>query len=239
MTKRTLLSFFFVCCWVSFISATEATFFENLGFSADGRYFLFGQYGSDSVSKKPFAEIYFVNVDRNTYYPGGTFAKSYPKPLEVGEDGKSALFALLAESAVVSLRERLKISHLAVGRLIYQVYDAEGEAKDFSRKDITFEDFGKGEGYRVTLRQSVDPVKNGVESSFFINAQILGEKGEVFKNITVGHPKHNRSNITNYRVAQVYLTPEERDLLFVVERENTRPDGTIFYDYMIEIGKIK
>lgn len=233
-------SFFLSLIFSSFIFSQqqEVSIFENLGFSQDGKYFLFGQYGSSFPSRKPFAELYFVEVDRNIFYPSGIFTKEYNKVLGVGEDGKNALYELLASPSVISLKNKLNISHLEAGRLIYEVYDPEGEAKNFERDVITFQDFNTGERYRASLRKSLEKVAKGVESSFFINIQLLNDKSDVIKNSSIGHPKYNRLNVLNYRIYQVYLSPNEKDLLFVIEKENQKPDGTLFYNYMIEIGKI-
>lgn len=233
-------SFFLSLVFSSFIFSQqqEITVFENLGFSQDGKYFLFGQYGSSFPSRKPFAELYFVEVDRNIFYPSGVFLKEYNKTLGVGEDGKQALYELLVSSSVINLRNKLNISHLDSGRLIYEVFDPEGEGKNFERDTINFQDFNTGKKYRAVLRKNVEKTSQGIESSFFINVQLLDTEGNVIKNSSIGHPKYNRLNVTNYRIYQVYLSPNEKDLLFVVERENQKPDGTLFYNYMIEIGKI-
>lgn len=238
MTRFFSFFLFLIFSSFTFSQQQEVTVFENLGFSQDGKYFLFGQYGSSFPSRKPFAELYFVEVDRNIFYPSGIFTKEYDRSLGVGESGKNALYELLASSSVINLRNKLNINHLESGRLIYEVFDPEGEGKSFNRDVITFEDFTNGKRYKASLRKSQEKVSQGIESSFFINVQLLDDKGDVIKNSSIGHPKYNRLNVINYRIYQVYLSPNDKDLLFVIEKENQKPDGTLFYNYMIEIGKM-
>lgn len=242
MIRRTLMVSFFSVFVTLCVFSQENFYFENLGFSSDGKYFLFGQYGINVNSKKPVAELYFVNVDKNIYYPGGVFKKTYNQPSEAGEDGKKALYSLLANSEVSLLRQKLKINHLLTGRLIYLVHDEEGQSKDFSHRDLFFQDLEKGDNYRVTLRKNINPDRKGrdLESSFFINAQLLDDMGKVKGHLVSGHPHYNRKGISDYRIIQIYITPsQEGELLFVIERKNQKIDGSIFYDHMIEIGRLQ
>ena len=45
----------------------------NLGFSPDSSHFMFGFYGFDVQSGKPYAELFIVDTKKNNFVQGGTF----------------------------------------------------------------------------------------------------------------------------------------------------------------------
>lgn len=50
--------------------AAFAAQMDVLGFSKDGRWFVFEEYGVQDGSGQPFSKIYVINVDRNSWKPG-------------------------------------------------------------------------------------------------------------------------------------------------------------------------
>ena len=61
--------FLFIAAAVSF--AGDAAVLVDSGFSADGAYYIFGQYGKTDKSFQGWAEIYTVDVAGNDYVDGG------------------------------------------------------------------------------------------------------------------------------------------------------------------------
>ena len=120
--------------------------FQNLGFSADSRYFMFGQYGINEKTSLPYADIFFVNVKSNTFLPQGVKHVQFREPVKPGNDGRGALFNLLEES--YNLTKKYNISHIATGRFLYILLDGE-EAK----AELNFRDFQSGHKYNITLSQ--------------------------------------------------------------------------------------
>jgi predicted secreted protein len=70
MRKNGILAFFLAAAAVA-AYAGDAAVFQNLGFSPEGKYFMFAQYGVSEGSSLPYAEIYTVDVARNRFVPGG------------------------------------------------------------------------------------------------------------------------------------------------------------------------
>ncbi len=116
------------------VFAGDAAAFQNLGFSADGRYFMFAQYGVSESGSLPYAQIFTVDVPRNRFVPGGTRKTTAKTVVEPGTDGRGALFNLLAE--VLPLKKKYAIDHTRTGRLLYILMDGalplpELEFRDF------------------------------------------------------------------------------------------------------------
>ena len=60
--KKLLFGLIFAGLGAAFVAAGDAAVFDDIGFSADGKTYLFGQYGKTDVNYKPWAEIYTVDV---------------------------------------------------------------------------------------------------------------------------------------------------------------------------------
>ena len=75
------------------VYAGDLANFVNLGFSADGTKFAFGQYGLQDKTYRAYAEIYAVDVGANTFLPNGIFRTSPSKQTE-GKESKSTFLAL-------------------------------------------------------------------------------------------------------------------------------------------------
>ena len=55
------------------IFAGDAAVFDDIGFSSDGKYYLFGQYGKTDKTYKAWAEIYTVDVAKNDFVKGEVY----------------------------------------------------------------------------------------------------------------------------------------------------------------------
>lgn len=204
--------------------------FVNLGFSGDGKYFMFAQHGFISDAGKAYSDLYIVNVSRNIFVPDGVIQGEFETAIEPGQPSDGALYALLEDS--ISQKRRYGISYLEKGRpLFIRVMSNKGE--DMSRK-LQFRDFETGDRYIIELHKTVIGTKKNVKSGFYIDLSIEAKNGTV-ENFTIGHPQYLREKIAEYSINRILLSPEEKSLVFVISKIdvdfNTR--------YMIETVKIK
>ena len=70
--------------------AGDAASFVDLGFSKDGKTYVFGQYGKTDVDFNGYAEIYTVDVKKNDFVSNGVF-KSVDKSGKSGQRVFSSL----------------------------------------------------------------------------------------------------------------------------------------------------
>src|SRR5215469_14320950 len=84
---------------VSGLWAGDTATFVDLGFSPDGRTYMFGQYGVQSSTLRPWAELFIVDVQQNRFVNGGRLSYVYDKPVVFGQGGSGALFHLIAQNA--------------------------------------------------------------------------------------------------------------------------------------------
>ena len=210
------------------VRAGDVARFQNLGFSPDARAFLFAQYGVSEKSSLPYAELYAVDVAANRFFPAGVRSATYDNPVEPGETGVGALFNLLGES--VELVRTRRIDHTLTGRLVYILLDG-AEPKH----ELEFRDFQTGLRYRIALIQSSRGAGAEVQAAFHLRVGIEGPAGRT-ATYTVGLPDHWRRAVKRYRIKQVTLAPDNRSLVFVIEREELDGSGDNIR-YMVETLK--
>jgi predicted secreted protein len=212
------------------LMAGDISTFVNLGFSTDSRYFMFGQYGVDEESAKPYADIFLVDVIANKFVDDGVRSEIFDSPVSPGYDALGAIFTLLYDSRF--LKETYQIDHLSTGRLVY-LYVNGKEPK--SR--LEFRDFKKGYAYVVSLVQKQFGTDAEESSSFHINLSVTDTTGST-KVYTVGLPNYRRIGVLNYRIKQVIFSSDERSLVFVIEKEQQTDQG-INVRYMVETIMIR
>ena len=231
MIRRFALVLLFILVAI-LAAAGDIAMFENLGFSRDARVFLFGQYGVAAETSVPYAEVYAVDVSSNSFVSGGilrsksTSDSDKTEPLSLGQDGRGALFHLLGEAR--ELIQRYDVNHLDNGRPIYILVDG-NEPKG----RIAFRDFNTNTRYEFVLHQEQRKAEESVEASFHI-ALTVTDSADRTRTFAIGRPGYYRSDIRQYRITQVLLSPDEDAIVVVVEKQAA--DGSI--RYMVETAAI-
>ena len=199
--------------------------FVDLGFSPDGRNYMFAQYGVQSGTLKPWADLFIVDVLRNNFVSGGRASYVHDKPIVFGQDGSGALYRVLARNAPLATKHR--IDYCFQGQHLYIALDEGSPAKA-----IEFRDFESGALYRANLVSHVEGSGTALKSSFLINLERTGRDGSK-KTYTVGTPQLKRPLVASYRIRKVMIAPQDASMIFVIEM--TRKNGESFdIRYMVE-----
>lgn len=217
MAKRLLCAAILVLAFLAPACAGDVAQFANLGFSADGRYFLFGQYGILQGSSLPYADLFFVDVPRNDFVPQGVNRFTGTKAVEPGYTGLGALLNLTAAAA--PMKKQLGVDHLITGRFLYILLDGL-PASD----SLEFRDFPMGRKYTVQLLQSSTLKGSEASSSFHIAVTIEEKDGRVHR-LTVGNPQIQRPGVKAYHVKQIVLSPDGKSHVFVIQKEEADGKG--------------
>ena len=205
-----------VLCSASLAAGDVATF-VNLGFSEDSRTFMFAQYGIEDESTTPFAELYTVDVPNNKFVANGVLSQEYDVPLSPGQDGSGALYNLLPDAK--PLVEKFGIDHLRQGRLVYLLVNGQEP-----KSRISFRDFRSGNRYEVQLVQEERGEGENVRSAFHILLTVKREDGSS-REYTVRLPDYYREDINRYQIRQILHAPNERGIVFVVEKISDMTNG--------------
>lgn len=204
--------------------------FKNLGFSPDSRYFQFAQYGIDGTNQNPYAEVFTVDVPKNDFVPGGNSKSTFPVGVTLGDDGLKALFAHLEK--IIPQRKAWKIDFLQQGRPIYFRVVGENTAQDYNNFQVL--DYKTGKNYAIQLKETAAGNDANAKSSFAIDLTVKDKAGKTLGTYKVGHPALERKGVQKYTVVQMILTPNERALVFVVEREEGDGQGGVNVRSMVE-----
>lgn len=224
-------SVFFVVC-TSF--AGDAASFDDIGFSEDGKYYLFGQYGKTDKTYEPWAEVYTVDVAANDFVKGEVF-KSRDSSLDIS--GKTAYENLKAKCNWKISKYNAKPA--GVGTLLYL---RESETKS-PTEEIVFKDFegisdASGILYHVRLVPSFNGNGKNCRSKFFIEVLKKNSSGNTVSSFAVGTPDFERKGITAYQIERIFADKSGKSLVFVVKKTLEDDTGTSIR-YMVETYRIK
>jgi predicted secreted protein len=207
--------------------------FVDLGFSPDGRIYMFAQYGVTSDSLRPWSELAVVDVPRNNFVEGGRVSYTHTRAVTNGQDGSGALYRLLARNG--ALADRYGVDFLLQGYPLYvslETSDRAGDGGEF----IEFRDFQAGASYKATLIPTLEGSGNNLKSSFFINLEKTSKDGSK-RSYKVGTPTVKRPLISSYRIRKVVIAPQDGSLIFVIEMKKSG-NGGFDIRYMVEALKL-
>jgi predicted secreted protein len=215
--------------------AGDTASFVDLGFSPDGQVYMFAQYGVQTSTLKPWADLFVVDVPRNNFVSGGKLSYIHESPVLAGQDGSGAFFRLLSRNG--ALADRNKVSFMDQGKPLYISLENGDLPSDGARSyNIEFRDFDKGDSYRAVLVPYIEGTGANLKSSFYIELERTGANGSR-KSYTIGTPGVKRPLIASYKIKKVIAAPREGSVIFVIETRRQADSG---YDvrYMVEALKL-
>jgi len=226
--KKTVLAVLIINLMsVSALWAGDSAVFVDLGFSPDGKTYMFGQYGVLSPSLKPWAELYVIDMVSNEFVPNGRVSFTQDTPIKAGQDGSGAFYQLLAGNS--SLTNRYGIVFQNQGQ---PLYISRSENPPERGEIIDFRDFLSGKSYRAQLVPTVSGTGQNTRSSFYIETEVRLPNGQT-RNHTVGTPNFVRQRISSYNFKKVFINSAGNSIIFVIEMKRIAENG---YDirYMVE-----
>ncbi|MDR2078606.1 MAG: DUF2259 domain-containing protein [Treponema sp.] len=230
MFKRNVFLFTIITRIGISLWAGDTASFVDLGFSPDGKTYMFAQYGVQSTTLRPWADLYVVDVPQNSFVAGGKISYVHDSPVISGQDGSGALYRIIARNS--GLAEQHGINYLYQGQPLY-VALGNGAAPG---ETIEFRDFEQGSSYRAALIPYVEGSGSNLKSSFYINLEKTGRDGSR-KTYVVGSPQIKRPMVASYRIGKVMIAPRDGSVIFVIEM---RKQGNAGYDirYMVEAVRL-
>lgn len=217
------------------VFAGDAAVFHDIGFSKDGKTYVFAQYGRTDKKYEAWAEIYTVDVAANDYVSGGVFLTK-PSPATNNKSGKQA-FAELNARAAWSLK-KYDCKTVEAKNLLY-VRDAEFKK---STDEIVFKDFNssteeKSIFYHIQLVPTISGSGKNVSSKFYINMEKKDSDGNLLLSKKVGTPDLVRKGISGYRIDRIFTDDSGKSIVFIVEKTLIDDTGTSIR-YMVETVRL-
>jgi predicted secreted protein len=101
---------------------------------------------------------------------------------------------------------------------------------------LSFRDFKTDSLYDVKLSQAVVESGGNASSSFSISV-VINEKSGSVKRFEAGNPGIKRAGVSGYAIRQILVAPDERMLVFIVEKKMATDKGAGLR-YMVETVRI-
>ena len=95
--KKSFVCSLFLIIGLSGLYAGDVATFVDKGFSEDGKYYVFGQYGVTDKKFQGWAELYQVDIAANDYTDNGVF-KTKPSAVTADKNGRDVYEALEGKS---------------------------------------------------------------------------------------------------------------------------------------------
>jgi predicted secreted protein len=215
---------------ISSLWAGDSAVFVDLGFSPDGRTYMFGQYGVLSPSLKPWAEIYVVNMETNNFVPNGKVTRTQDTAIKAGQDGSGVFYQLLNSNS--ALASRYNVNFQNQGQPLYISRDENPPERG---ETIEFRDFISGKNYIARIIPTITGSGQNTRSSFYIDLEIRSSNGMTSK-ISIGNPQIVRQKIASYNIKKVFIDSTGNSIVFVIEMRCIAENG---FDtrYMVEVLK--
>lgn len=208
----------------------DAAAFVDIGFSDDGKTYVFGEYGVTDYDFQGYAEIYTVDVEKNDFVKGGVF-RTKPSKSTYAKAGRDIYDALLSKA-----RWWLRKYDCKSVDSEHVIFTADG--KSAGSDEIVFKDL---EGstvereifYHIKLVKTVEGSGQSLKSSFFITLEKADGNGHTLSRDMIGSPDIKRPSVTDYKIEKIFMDKSNRSLVFVVAKTLEEKHGTSVR-YMVE-----
>ena len=218
----------------SALSAGDVATFVDKGFSEDGKYYVFGQYGKTDKKFQGWAELYQVDIAANDYTDDGVF-KTKPSAVTADKNGRDVFEALEGKSYYYF--KDLKCEPANIDHVLYILDDVNKTGTDeIVFKDFRSADLENADVYHIRLYPTVNGSGKNARSSFYIMLEKRNANGDILLSRKIGTPSINRKGVTNYKIERIFCDKSEKNLIFVIEKMLEDDTGTSIR-YMIEAAK--
>ncbi|MCR5495597.1 MAG: DUF2259 domain-containing protein [Treponema sp.] len=234
MKKLLTLGFLLLTSAFASFAGDSAVLVDN-GFSADGEYYIFGQYGRTDKKYQAWAEFFTVDIAKNDYVDD-EFFRVKPSFASAKKTGKEVYEELMGKCSDILNKYSCKPC-----KPEQILYIREEESKS-GTDEIVFKDFSSSVSddqamYHITLLPTVSGSGENVKSSFVINVEKQDEKGNVLARQQVGSPSITRKGVKAYKIERIVCDESGKNMVFIIEK--TMEDKTgINIRFMIEAASL-
>lgn len=232
---KKLFAFLICLLTANIIFAGDAAVFDDIGFSQDGKTYIFGQYGKTDKTYKAWAEIYTVDVKKNDYVKGEVY-KSNAKSSDESSGKKNY------ENFKESLEWKLAKYNAKPANAKTLLFLRETEKKS-PTDEIIFKDFESSSEsesiyFHIKLVPSYEGKGKNVMSKYYIDVKRLDQNNNVLSSWKIGTPDFKRKGITSYQIDKIFTDDSGKSLVFVIQKTLEDDKGTSIR-YMVETFRIE
>lgn len=220
---------FFIIAFVAF--AGDVAAFEDIGFSEDGKTYLFAEYGITDKTFQGYAEIYAVDIAKNDFLPNGVY-KTNPTLQTTGKSGIS-VYEALKEKHKTWLNS-FNATPASLDDILYiKPNDSKNSTEIISVTDFVHTSQDNPITYNFTLVPFYEGKGTALLSSFYIVVEKVDKNGNVLDKIVAGNPDIKRKMISNYAIEKILCSPDGKSFVIIVEKRSEE-NGVPSIRYMVE-----
>ena len=217
------------------VFAGDVAAFEDIGFSADGKTYLFAEYGITDKDFQGYAEIYAVDIEKNDFLKNGVY-KTNPSKSTTGKSG-SVVYNSLKEKNAKWLSS-FNATPVSIDDILYiKPNDSKNNTETITVTDFVHTTQENPLAYSFTLVPYFEGSGKSLVSSFYIVVEIKDKTEKVIEKIVVGNPDVKRKMITGYSIEKIFCTPDAKSFVIVVEKKSEE-NGVPSIRYMVETFKL-
>lgn len=223
--KKTILGILTFCFFSLAIFAGDVAVFYEIGFSEDGKNYIFAEYGKEDKKFVPYGEIYTVDVAKNEFVSGKVYKskdKSFTKPSK-----------MLFEELYAKNYSEINKFGCYIPQPEDVLYVMEEEAKG-AVDEIVFKSFEESE---YTYHVKLVPTFYTGKSSFYIDVKVFDKNENLKLSYQAGTPSVKRPNVTKYRIVRIASSKDKQSIVFVVEKTIEDASG-VSVRYMVETKRL-
>ena len=217
------------------VFAGDVAAFEDIGFSADGKTYLFAEYGITDKDFQGYAEIYAVDIAKNEFLKNGVY-KTNPSKNTTGKSG-SSVYATLKENNAKWLKT-FNASPVSLEDILYiKPNDSKVNTETVSVTDFVHTTQDNPISYDFTLIPYFEGSGKSLVSSFYIVVEKKDKTGNVIEKLVVGNPDVKRKMISSYAIEKIFCSKDAKSFVVVVEKRSEE-NGVPTIRYMVETFKM-
>lgn len=218
-----------------FAFAGDVAAFEDIGFSADGKTYLFAEYGITDKDFQGYAEIYAVDIEKNDFLKNGVY-KTNPSNATTGKSG-SSVYAALKEKNQKWLNS-FNATPVSVEDVLYiKPNDFKDKTETVSVTDFVHTTQENPITYNFTLVPYFEGSGKSLVSSFYIVVEKTDKDGKQLEKLVVGNPDVKRKMISSYAIEKIFFSKDAKSFVIVVEKRSEE-NGVPTIRYMVETFKL-
>ncbi len=210
--------------------AGDVAVFVDEGFSANGEYYVFAQYGTIDKTAQGYAEIYTVDIAANDYVGEGLF----DTPASSSTRGKNGhtLYTNL-RSANTKYFDSLGLETVGIENILYLNNGSKTVNGKISIQDFESSTISGTQSYAITLTPWYSGNTPSSTSSFFITVEKHDEVGSLIGKQVIGNPDIKRRGVVGYSIEKIMKSPDGESFIFIVEKTVATSSGNSVR-YMVE-----
>ena len=217
--------------------AGDVAVFDDIGFSEDGKTYLFGQYGTTDKTFRGFAEIYAVDIESNTFKTNGIF-RTNATEATAGKSGSSVYDELKKKNG--TWLSSWKASPAEISEVLYiRPYNTKNAESEIVVRDFEHSTSDDTTQYTFTLVPFKEGKGASVYSSFYINVEKRDGSGKLLNKIVAGSPDVKRRGISGYAIEKIMCDKTATKFVIVVEKISEEENAAPSVRYMVETFVLK